>query len=218
MGRRRDLWTRSKTEERGGRYNDKGRNGHRGTVRNRNNRNYREVNNCAGWEEEVDGENDFDGDWDTTYYQGDRHLSQVNFTENNASSIWLKFGDIANLYADSGIGNYLVNRSVVNEYRDSGRPGGCEVSKRVRGPTWRGELGSVKMIVRLGDSDRVCVNIWISVKVPRAVISKYESRKCFRERLSELSTEVGVHLVGDCEQRGTSTTPGEGGDTHVLNF
>ena len=45
----------------------------------------------------------------------------------NSASPDIEFGDIENWQSDSKIGNNLVNRSISDEYRDSGRSGDCDV-------------------------------------------------------------------------------------------
>lgn len=51
--------------------------------------------------------------------------------ENKAVAGGLDFREIENWQTNSKIGNYLVNRSFPNEYRDAGRSGDCDFSKNV---------------------------------------------------------------------------------------
>ena len=59
-------------------------------------------------------------------------LIQVYYMGNNSPSGELEFGDIESWKADSEIGNYLVNCSVANEYRDAERSGGLRSFGEVR--------------------------------------------------------------------------------------
>ena len=60
-----------------------------------------------------------------------RSLRQVRYMGNNSAAIELEFGDIENWRTDSEIKNYLVSRSVADEYRDSERSGDCDVSEKL---------------------------------------------------------------------------------------
>ena len=100
------------------------------------NRTYRIVNNCDGRGEEVGGGGDSNANRDTSYYKWGRPLGQVNYMEGSSSSIALELCDIENWKADREIGNYLVNRSVANEYLDSGRSGVATFPKRSAKRTW----------------------------------------------------------------------------------
>ena len=64
-------------------------------------------------------------------YPRDRPLIQVNFEENTNKylSIDIEFGDIYGRNTDIGVGDYVVNRSAADDYRDSGRTGDCDVFK-----------------------------------------------------------------------------------------
>ena len=88
----------------------------------------------------VDGQNDFDADWDSSYDRWGHPLGQLNYMDNNSSSIEIEFGDIENWHASIKIGNYLVNRSVANEYRDSARSGDCDFPIRSRQQTRYGAM------------------------------------------------------------------------------
>ena len=59
-------------------------------------------------------------------------LSQVNFTGRNSYSVEIEFGGVGDLQSDIEIENYLVNRSISNEYRDAGRSGVATISKMAR--------------------------------------------------------------------------------------
>ena len=56
-------------------------------------------------------------------YPRDRPLIQVNFEENTNKylSIDIEFGDIYGRNTDIGVGDYVVNRSAADDYRDSER-------------------------------------------------------------------------------------------------
>ena len=74
--------------------------------------NYRGVN-CAEWEEEIDNEADYNGDWDTSDYHGGYRWSHVDLggNENDCPSIELEFGDIEVWETASEVEHHLVNRS-----------------------------------------------------------------------------------------------------------
>ena len=89
------------------------------------------------------GENDFAGDWYTSYYHGDHPLIPVNYKAGNSPQIEIEFGDVENWKTDSEIGNYSVNYIVSNEYRDAGRSGDTDVSVTLENTdfirwNWRG--------------------------------------------------------------------------------
>ena len=93
--------------------------------------------NCDVGEEmgyEYDNGDYHDGEWGNCDYQGDRHQSQVNCAENendyspNRDSI----RDTGDRNTDSEMAGYLSNLGAAREYRDAGRPVGCDVLKRSR--------------------------------------------------------------------------------------
>ena len=67
---------------------------------------------------------------------GDHSLNRVNLDGRNSSSIEIEIGVIGNWKADIKFYNYLLSRSISDEYRGAVRSGDCYVSElsRVRIP------------------------------------------------------------------------------------
>ena len=84
--------------------------------------------NRWGEDGEADNDENPEDDWGYYQYQGSRSLSQVYNAEHD-SSFDLELLDLEDLHTDSDVEGYLARSLTADEYRDSGRPGDCDVFK-----------------------------------------------------------------------------------------
>ena len=163
---------------------------------------------------EEDNGDYYDGHWRDSDYLCDRPLCQASFAgdDNNYPTGEIELGDIDGWNTDFEVGGcYWVNRSAVDDYRDSDRTSGRDAFKVLaRANSVRSYEGeSERAIKRFESHLRKYANNFKSSRKSR--FQNNDRRSGSGRRQAEMAEEVGVYLAIDYGQRMEGMSPGGGG-------